>query len=80
MAKMIKHYSMGRTRKELVDYVLNCSDDELFDLCSLINEHIKGITTWSCGECEKRFKPDCGYNCDDLCRKYFDKMNQPFYG
>lgn len=38
MGKLIRHYSMGRTRKELTDYVLNCSGDELFDLCSLINE------------------------------------------
>lgn len=80
MAKLIRNYSMGRTRKELVDYVLNCTEEELFDLCSVINEQIKGITTWSCEECEKRF----GFDCDsgdgmEMCLKHFSEMNQPFY-
>lgn len=80
MAKLIRHYSMGRTRKELADYVLNCTEDELFDLCSFIDEHIKGITTWSCEECKKRFNP----NCDEgegleICKRHFSEMNQPFY-
>lgn len=79
MAKLIKHYSMGRTRKELADYVLNCTEEELFDLCSTINEQIKGITTWSCEECKKRFNPDCDSGDGvEVCVKYFSKMNQPF--
>ncbi len=45
MSKVVKHYSMGRTRKELADYVINCTDEELYELCSVINEEIKGITT-----------------------------------
>lgn len=80
MGKLIRHYSMGRTRKELADYVLNCTDDELYELCCVIGEEIKGITTWSCDECKKRFNPDCNFNCfDPKCRKYFDEMNKPFH-
>lgn len=79
MAKLIKHYSMGRTRKELADYVLNCTDEQLYELCRVINEEIEGITTWSCAECEKRFNPNCDYDCDtSKCKKYFNEMNQPF--
>lgn len=77
MGKLIKHYSMGRTRKELADHVLNCTDEELYELCSVINEEIKGITTWSCEECKKRFNPNC--EDDNSCKKYFNEMNQPFY-
>lgn len=79
MAKLIKHYSIGRTRKELADYVLNCTDEQLYELCGVINEEIKGITTWSCEECKKRFNPDCSIDCDNSkCKKYFNEMNQPF--
>lgn len=45
MTKLIKHYSMGKTRKELADYVLNCTDEQLYELCRVINEEIEGITT-----------------------------------
>lgn len=80
MAKIVRHYSMGRTRKELADYVLNCTNEELYELCLVINEKIKGITTWSCDECKKRFNPNCEYDCDESkCKKYFDEVNQPFY-
>lgn len=80
MGKLIKHYSIGRTRKELADYVLNCTDEELYELCSVITEEIKGIITWSCYECRKRFNPDCEFDCDELkCKKYFSEMNQPFF-
>lgn len=80
MGKLIKHYSIGRTRKELADYVLNCTESELYELCSVIAEEIKGITTWSCDECRKRFNPDCGFDCDESkCKKYFSEMNKPFF-
>ena len=80
MGNMVRHYSMGRTRKELVDYVLNCTEEELFDLCSTINEQIKGITTWSCEECKKQFNPDCDAGDGvEVCVKYFSKMDQTFY-
>ena len=38
MAKLIKHRSIGKIRMELVDYVLNCTDDELYELCSAVTE------------------------------------------
>ena len=80
MGKLIKHYSIGRTRKELADYVLNCTESELYELCSVIAEQIKGITTWSCDECRNRFNPDCEFDCDESkCKKYFSEMNQPFF-
>lgn len=79
MAKLIRHYSMGRTRKELAEYVLNCTDKELFDLCTVINERIEGITAWSCEECKRRFSPNCEFDCDNSkCEQYFYEMNQPF--
>lgn len=37
MAKLIKHRSIGKIRMELVDYVLNCTDDELYELCSAVS-------------------------------------------
>ena len=80
MGKLIKHYSIGRTRKELADYVLNCTDEELYELCSVITEEINGIITWSCDECGKRFSPDCEFDCDESkWKKYFSEMNQPFF-
>lgn len=79
MGNIVRHYSMGRTRKELADYVLNCTEDELCDLCSYIGEHIQGIITWSCEECKKRFNPNCEYQDSlELCKKHFSEMNQPF--
>ena len=77
MAKLIKHRSIGKIRMELVDYVLNCTDDELYELCGAISE-FEGVTSWSCDECRKRFKPDCSFDCDEKrCKKYFFEMNKP---
>lgn len=77
MARLIKHRSIGKIRMELVDYVLNCTDDELYNLCCVTSE-IKGITSWSCEECEKRFGVDRWSNCDEAsCKKYFFEMNKP---
>lgn len=80
MGKLVKHYSIGRTRKELADYVLNCTDEQLYDLCKIISENTEGIITWSCEECRKQFNPDCGFDSDESkCKKYFNEMNQSFY-
>ena len=77
MAKLIKHRSIGKIRMELVDYVLNCTDDELYELCSAVTE-LEGVTSWSCDECQERFKPDCGFYSDEsICKKYFLEMNKP---
>lgn len=77
MAKLIKHRSIGKIRMELVDYVLNCTDDELYNLCCVTSE-IKGITSWSCDECQKRFNPDCSFDSDEArCKKLFFEMNKP---
>ena len=77
MAKLIKHRSIGKIRMELVDYVLNCTDDELYELCSADSE-LRSVTSWSCGECQKRFEPDCGFYSDEsICKKYFLEMNKP---
>lgn len=51
MGKLIKHRSIGKIRMELVDYVLNCTDDELYELCGAVSE-LKGVTSWSCDECQ----------------------------
>ena len=77
MAKLIKHRSIGKIRMELVDYVLNCTDDELYELCSAVTE-LGSVTSWSCDECQKRFKPDCSFDDDDArCKKHFFEMNKP---
>lgn len=52
MAKLIKHRSIGKIRMELADYVLNCTDDELYELCGAVSE-LKGVTSWSCDEYQK---------------------------
>lgn len=62
---------------ELVDYVLNCTDDELYELCGAVSE-LGGVTSWSCDECQKRFKLDCSFDDDDArCKKLFFEMNKP---
>ena len=77
MAKLIKHRSIGKIRMALVDYVLNCTDDELYELCSAVTE-LGSVTSWSCDECQKRFKPDCSFDDDDTrCKKLFFEMNKP---
>ena len=30
---VVIHSSMGKTRYELSDYILNCSEDELYEIC-----------------------------------------------
>lgn len=70
---------MGKTRYELSNYVLNCSEEELYELCSVINNEIPGIVTWSCEKCKEIFHPDCEYCIDDsICKKNFSEMNHPF--
>lgn len=80
MSNFIRHYSMGKIRKELAEYILNCSDDELYDLCSIIPEKIESITMWSCEECQKNFNPNCKSKFESpVCKKYFSEINKPFY-
>lgn len=39
---------------------------------------LEGVTSWSCDECQKRFKPDCSFDSDDSrCKKHFFEMNKP---
>ena len=81
MGNITRVRSIGKTRWGLSNYVLNCSEDELYDLCSAINNEIPGIITWSCNKCKETFSPNCEYNLDDrICRKHFSDMNQPFSG
>ena len=54
-----------------------CTDDELYELCSAVTE-LGSVTSWSCDECQKRFKPDCGFYSDEsICKKHFFEMNKP---
>ena len=77
MGKLIKHRLIGKIRMELADYVLNCTDNELYELYSTISE-LQGVTSWSCAECQKQFKPDCSFDGDEArCKKHFFEMNKP---
>ena len=77
MGNLIKHRSIGKIRMEFADYVLNCTGDELYELCSTVSE-LQGVTSWSCDECKKRFNPDCSFDSDEArCKKHFFEMNKP---
>lgn len=76
---VVIHSSMGKTRYELSDYILNCSEDELYEVCSVLSDNDIQVTEWSCDECKRKFSPNCQFDCDEKqCKKYFSEMNQPF--
>lgn len=68
---------VSKTRKELVDYVLRCTEEELFEMCDVLNSSDIRVTSWSCEECEKYI---CRNNlpCDGIekCLEYFVEMNK----
>ena len=34
---VVIHSAMGKTRYELSDYILNCSEDDLYEICSVLS-------------------------------------------
>ncbi len=76
---VVIHSSMGKTRYELSDYIFNCSEDELYEICRVLSDNDIQITEWSCDECKRRFYPSCQFDSDEnQCKKYFSEMNHPF--
>ncbi len=68
---------VSKTRKELVDYVLNCTEEELLEMCDVLNSSDIRVTSWSCEECQNRFFNNNLY-CDGIekCLEYFVKMDK----
>ncbi len=70
----------SKTRKELVDYVLNCTEEELFEMCDVLNSSNIRVTSWSCEECQNQFFNN-DLSCDgcdgiEICLEYFVKMDK----
>lgn len=68
---------VSKTKKELVDYILNCTAEKLFEMCDVLNSSNIRVTSWSCEECEKYINSN-NLPCDGIerCLEYFTKMDQ----
>lgn len=68
---------ISKARKELVNYVLNCTEEQLFEMCDVLNSSNIRVTSWSCETCERYI---CSNNlpCGGIekCLEYFAEMNK----
>lgn len=68
---------ISKTRKELVDYVLRCTEEELFEMCDVLNSSNIRVTSWSCEECEK-YIDSSNLPCGGIerCLEYFTEIDK----